>query len=105
MAQVAHPESDTLKILAAGMLFVLTLLSGTLPVHLIEYISKRSSKSKLNGQTSSQSCDNSNWFTSKLKVIFVKDRIVQFLAQLGGGVLLYTSVIEYKNKDIINIGV
>lgn len=85
--------SDTSSlILAAGILFVLTLLSGTVPILLIEFLSKHVNKSK--SQTVSQPIARAHSFSSKLKALFVKDRIVQFLAQLGGGVLLYTSLIH-----------
>ena len=100
---MANQENGTL-FAAAAVLFVLTLVAGTVPVHLIEYISKRlNNKSKeINSQNQSacsvsgtnQTQTVSSSFCSRLKNILTKDRIVQFLAQFGGGVLLYTSLIH-----------
>lgn len=68
---------------AAFLLFILTLFMGTIPVHVIEWYSNRNKRSS-----------QMLLFSSPKRKIFTQERIQQFLAQLGGGVLLYTAFIH-----------
>lgn len=86
------PQTNGTLVMAAVILFIFTLLAGTLPVHIIEFVSKHF-KNKNNNESSNQP-KKPNSFWSHMKNIFAKDRIVQFLAQTGGGVLLYTAFIH-----------
>lgn len=76
------PEEGKL-LFAAFLLFILTLLVGTVPVHIIEFYTNRSKKQSRQSLLS----------TSK-RSIFTQEQIQAFLAQLGGGVLLYTALIH-----------
>lgn len=93
-AMTGKLSDNGLLFAAAAILFVLTLLAGTVPVHLIEIISKRFAKSKSASPANETVDKPKSSLCTQLQAIFTKDRIVQFLAQLGGGVLLYTALIH-----------
>lgn len=82
---------DQVRLLAAGILYILTLALGTLPVYLLELINRLV---KRRTSTITITPSNSIAETSTKSKWFQHDRIVQFLTQIGGGVLFYTAFIH-----------
>lgn len=84
------------KILASVILFLATLLVGTIPVYLFEYLTRRVKKKNATaaaaGSTTSINSKPSTVGTwlSHLN----QETVIQFLTQIGGGVLLYTALIH-----------
>ncbi|XP_027203706.2 uncharacterized protein LOC113797513 [Dermatophagoides pteronyssinus] len=99
-------DSNGIRLIAAGILFILTLLMGTIPVYLLEFSTKyfsriKKSNSNENSYTLSSSSPSTSTSTTKLLLMknhkrrwFHHDRIVQFLTQIGGGVLFYTAFVH-----------
>lgn len=88
-------DSDATRYLASGILFIVALLMGTLPIYVVELVTKCLQKRK--DQSPSQSfldTSNSKSNNFSLKNLFTYERVIQFFTQLGGGVLLYTSIIH-----------
>lgn len=101
-------DSNGIRLIAAGILFILTLLMGTIPVYLLEFSTKYFSRIKNSNEnsytlSSSSSSPSTSTSTSTTKLLLMKnhkrrwfhhDRIVQFLTQIGGGVLFYTAFVH-----------
>nr|XP_027203706.1 myb-like protein A [Dermatophagoides pteronyssinus] len=99
-------DSNGIRLIAAGILFILTLLMGTIPVYLLEFSTKyfsRIKNSNENSYTLSSPSSSPSTSTSTTKLLLMKnhkrrwfhhDRIVQFLTQIGGGVLFYTAFVH-----------
>ncbi|KAH9491123.1 hypothetical protein DERF_015858 [Dermatophagoides farinae] len=98
-------DSNGIRLIAAGILFILTLIMGTIPVYILEFSTKYFGQSKNSNTLPVTNGSNHNIQSSSSLVIrqttnkskkrwFHHDRIVQFLTQIGGGVLFYTAFVH-----------
>jgi len=100
VGQISEQQHSGLLVVAAVILFVATLIVMIIPVHVIEYYSsfqkdtKKRSKRQQQETLSSSSQDSTEPLVLPSGAILSKDRVIQFLTQAGGGVLLYTAFIH-----------
>lgn len=100
-------SDNSIKILASVILFSVTLLVGTIPVYIFECIARRLKKKGAPSITSINSKPStiSSWWSH-----LTQETVVQFLTQVGGGVLLYTALIHmlpeirdnYRSYQVLN---
>lgn len=84
-------SENSTQIGASIILFLATLLVGTLPVYVFEYFTKRIRKQATDSSTI---VGKKPWMLRRWLSRVSQESIVQFLTQLGGGVLLYTALIH-----------
>lgn len=77
---------DQTLYLVSAVLFLATLIFSIIPVYLFECFAKKEMNNEISSLSSATKSRNFCWPS--------KDQILQFLTQLGGGILLHTSLVH-----------